>query len=89
MGVKVKREMCETCIFRPGNPMRLRPGRVQAMVEECEANDSYITCHDTLEIVTGSKQTEAMCRGYLDAGPEGHWPQMLRIAERLNAVEEV
>ena len=55
IGVKVKREMCATCIFRPGNPMHLRPGRVQSMVEDCEQSDSYITCHETMEEVTGDQ----------------------------------
>jgi hypothetical protein len=86
MGWKVKAEKCETCIFRPGNPMYLRPGRVASMVRECRQADSYITCHETLEEVTGDRQTEAMCAGYLETGAE---PQLLRIARRLSMVEEV
>lgn len=86
MTFMVKAEKCETCIFRPGNLMYLEPGRVKSMVEECEEKDSYITCHETLEMVTGSSRGEAACRGYIDAG---HEPQLYRIAERLNALEEV
>lgn len=83
MTFKVKAAMCPTCIFRPGNPMHLEPGRVKGMVEECRQEDSYIVCHDTLG---GRQRDEAMCRGYLDTGA---YPQMLRIAERLNMKEEV
>lgn len=84
--MKVMREQCATCIFLPGNPMRLREGRVREMVRECRRNDSFITCHETLETVTGDRSTEAACRGYLDTGAQ---PQLLRIAERLGIVEEV
>lgn len=83
---KVKKEQCDTCIFLPGNLMDLNPGRVAEMVSACRQKDSYITCHDTLEQVTGTTETEAACRGYLNTGA---YPQMLRIAERLNMVEEV
>lgn len=84
---KIKAEKCETCIFNPGNPMKLRSGRVREMVRECEANDSFVVCHDTLDQVTGEgKDNEAACRGYIEAG---HYPQMMRIAERLNMMEEV
>lgn len=86
MTIKVMKEQCETCIFRPGNPMHLNPGRVAGMVREAKLQDTHITCHDTLEIVTGTRETEAMCRGYLETGAR---PQLLRIAERLGGVEEV
>lgn len=91
MTFKVKREMCPTCIFRPGNLMSLRAGRVRDMVEEARAADSFIVCHDTIDYDTREEgdvpgRDEAMCRGYLDAG---NYPQMLRIADRLNMVQEV
>jgi hypothetical protein len=83
---KIKKEMCPTCIFRPGNLMFLNPGRVKSMVEECEAKDSYIVCHETLaDWDNGRKEDEAMCAGYL----RNHSPQLLRIGERLGIIEEV
>jgi hypothetical protein len=53
------------------------------MVRACARDDTHIICHDTLDIVTGTRATEAVCRGYYDTGRRS---QMLRIAERLGAV---
>lgn len=52
--------LCATCVFRPGNLMELRPGRLRAMVQESLENDSFIPCHKTLD---GEK---AVCRGFYD-----------------------
>lgn len=60
-GVRVMREQCATCIFRPGNLMHLLPGRVKDMVDGALRDDSAIVCHDTLE---GAYQ--AVCRGFWD-----------------------
>lgn len=88
MGFRIRAEMCDTCIFRPGNPMHLKAGRVASMVAECRRDDSHIVCHETLnrddEDVPGDD--EAVCRGFINAG---HSSQILRIAERLSMVVEV
>jgi hypothetical protein len=60
-GLRVCSEMCDTCIFRPGNLMELKPGRVRGMVAESIRNDSFIPCHKTLD---GDR---AVCRGFYDA----------------------
>lgn len=76
-GLHVRRTRCSTCIFAPGNRMRLRPGRVRDMVEECQANDSYVPCHELLDGPIG-----AVCRGsfdVLDTTP-------LQLARRLGYV---
>jgi hypothetical protein len=39
---------CATCIFRPGNPMHLDPGRLRDIVEQVRNGSGYIICHDTL-----------------------------------------
>jgi hypothetical protein len=72
--VHVCRHMCETCIFRPGDLMQLKPGRVRGMVDEALARDSAIICHSTLD---GYK---SLCRGFFDK----YKTQSLQIAERLN-----
>jgi len=79
-GMRVMAEQCSTCIFRPGNKMRLRAGRLRQMVRETRATDSNVICHQTLNEPLG-----AVCRGSL----EEHMGQLARIAYRLNAVEEV
>lgn len=59
-GLHVCRERCSTCIFRPGNLMQLRPGRVRSMIDESLAGDGAISCHKTLD------GQQAVCRGFYD-----------------------
>lgn len=59
-GLRVCADLCSSCIFRPGNLMELRPGRVRGMIDEALACDGFIPCHKTL----GGK--EAVCRGFYD-----------------------
>ncbi len=61
-GLRVCRARCSTCIFRPGNLMELRPGRVSGMVAEAVANDGCIPCHKTLN----QAAPVAVCRGFYD-----------------------
>jgi hypothetical protein len=60
-------ERCATCVFRPGNRMRLAPGRLAQLVEHHRATGSLLICHDTLSYGTHPEFGEAMCRGYFDA----------------------
>lgn len=39
---------CDTCIFKPGNPMHLGPGRLAQLVRDARTTGGYIVCHDTL-----------------------------------------
>lgn len=48
-----------TCIFRPGNLMRLKPGRVQQMVRDAIASEGHIVCHSTL-----GTEAPAICAGF-------------------------
>ncbi len=59
-GVRVCADLCPTCIFRPGNLMHLRGGRVKSMVAAAQEADSAICCHEFLG------EAEAVCRGWLD-----------------------
>jgi hypothetical protein len=78
--VHVLAEQCETCIFRPGNLMRLEAGRVKGMVDDALREDSAIICHATLY---RSDVDNAVCRGFFDA----HSTNPLRAAERLHLIE--
>ena len=74
--VHVQGELCSTCIFRPGNLMDLRPGRVRQMRDEARENDAAIVCHQTLD------GDNAVCRGFFD-----RWPTTpLQLAERLGLI---
>lgn len=74
--IHVQRVMCPTCIFRPGNLLSLKPGRVAEMVKGATADESCIPCHDTLG------RTPAVCRGFFDR----HATAPLQIASRLGLV---
>ena len=75
--VHVQAELCSTCIFRPGNLMHLKSGRVRGMVDEAREHESAIVCHQTLD------GDNAVCRGFFERYPT----QPLQIAERLGLVE--
>jgi len=93
MGLQVLKEQCPTCIFRPGNQMALKRGRVASMVRECVATQSYIPCHETMTVKPGYEDEDEpemdgpVCRGFYDA--HGEVSQMVRIAGRLGALEFV
>jgi hypothetical protein len=77
--IYVCQAMCATCIFRPGNLMELKAGRVRQMVDEAKAAQSAIVCHKTLD------GDNAVCRGFYDRFPT----QPLQIAERMGIIEEI
>ncbi|MBQ0985888.1 hypothetical protein KBZ10_15455 [Streptomyces sp. F63] len=81
--VRLCARMCTTCIFRPGNPMHLEPGRVTRMVTEARAREGHIPCHATL----GTTEP-AICRGYAD-GPDQGRSLALRLARTLGRLEEI
>lgn len=51
---------CSSCIFRPGNQMHLREGRLESMVEACIKDNTVIPCHQTLD------GPRSVCRGLYD-----------------------
>lgn len=82
--------MCETCIFRPGNPMGLRPGRLGDMIRTTMRRDSFIVCHATLPGMVGNPDgtgPSAACRGFRDRCAGSTNP--LRIYDRLRAWVEI
>lgn len=78
--VHVKKALCKTCIFRPGNKMHLEEGRVEGMVKSATEDGGAIICHDTL----GTKEN-AVCRGFFNK----HKTSTLQVAERLGFIKEV
>jgi hypothetical protein len=85
-GARLCARKCDTCIFRPGNLMHLRRGRVQEMVRDSLAAGSFITCHSTLP-GTGAPVPPAICRGFFDAhGPRSN---VIRIFGRIGGFDEV
>lgn len=85
-GPRVLDEKCSTCIFRPGNLMDLRPGRVRGMVEDSLRDGGFITCHQTLP-EAGSDVAPAICRGFFDAHRDRS--NVLRVWSRLGGFDQV
>jgi len=79
--VHVLAGQCKTCIFRPGNWMRLQSGRVKGMVADALRDQSAIICHDTLY---RTDVRPAVCRGFHDR----YSTQPLQVAERLGLLVE-
>jgi hypothetical protein len=57
---------CSTCIGRPGNLMRLNPGRVKGMVQSALNAGGGIICHQTLSYGDHPEQGGAVCRWFYD-----------------------
>jgi hypothetical protein len=78
--VHVLAKQCDTCIFRRGNKMDLREGRVEGMVKECLKKDSYVICHETMD----DKRKHAVCKGFFVR----YWRDVvpLRMARAFNKV---
>jgi hypothetical protein len=81
-------DKCETCIFRPGNLMRLRPGRVGGMVQDAVNGGGYITCHATLDGPQNPTRVRAaICRGFYDGYARSS--NVLRVFGRLGGFTEI
>jgi hypothetical protein len=79
-------EQCATCVYRPGNPMQLRRGRLKQMTQAGIAGGG-VTCHDTLTYGAHPDFGPALCRGFYDN--YGHQTNLIRIYERLGGFDEV
>ena len=82
--VHVKASKCSDCVFRPGNLMRLNPGRLADLVEQNRKRDTAFACHQTT--YGQDDNGEAVCRGYFDAYATEITP--LRMAVALDLIEE-
>lgn len=82
---RVLSRQCDTCIFRPGNPMMLEPGRLRGMVDDARSRQRFIVCHDTLPYGPHPAYGPAVCRGFYDR----YDTQALQLARRLWGIVEV
>jgi hypothetical protein len=57
---------CQTCIFRPGNPMHLAEGQLRDIVTHALADERFVICHDTLPYGQYPHARPAICRGFFD-----------------------
>lgn len=82
--IHVLSERCSTCVFRPGNLMKLNDGRLQGLIESNRSEDTAFACHQTLY---GQAPAESICRGYFDAYGDEITP--LRMGKMFGIIEEV
>lgn len=60
-------ERCSSCIFRPGDPMRLGSARVREVIERNRAAGAALICHQTLPYGSHPEVGRTVCRGFWDA----------------------
>ena len=70
--------MCDTCVFRSGNPMHLQPGRLREIVAANLDAGALLICHKT---TYGQQAREVACRGFYDA--YGDRVNVVRVMNRL------
>lgn len=85
--MRVQRQRCGTCIYWDDNRMHLRPGQREQLEAAADAEDSWITCHQTLPNNHQYDAPPAVCHGYWIHGKLISCP--LRIALMFDKVAEV
>lgn len=83
--IHVMGKKCSTCVFLPGNRMRLEPGRVKALLDENLAADSALQCHKTLPYAA-DPLPPAICRGFYDH-PRSVESFPLRLGRDMGIIE--
>lgn len=80
----VFKEMCSTCVFRPGNLMHLRSGRLKDLVDKNREQGTMLICHKT---TYGQATEEVLCKGFYDKyGPE---QMVYQVINRIGGFREV
>ena len=64
--IRVMSAQCLTCVFRPGNPMKLRPGRLKDIIDSNRDGESLLTCHQTLPYGGHPELDPAACHGFFE-----------------------
>lgn len=81
-------QQCSTCVFRPGNPMSLRPGRLKTLIQENTGDGKAgLLCHETLSYGQHPEIGPSFCRGFFDTF--GHMANGIRVFARLGGFTEV
>lgn len=83
---KVFRKKCATCVFHPGNRMKLRAGRLADLLRTNRQNGTALICHKTT-YDQAPDLGEVVCRGFYDA--YGESINVIRVMNRLGGFEEV
>ena len=76
--LKVYQECCHNCLL--SKDRIVSPKKAKQLLEEIKEKQSYFVCHKA-----SMNNEEIVCKKFFDE--LGHQSQMIRIAERLNAVQ--
>lgn len=74
-------DLCDTCIYRPGNLALLAPGRVQEMTRAAVAAEGHVVCHATI-----GSPAPAICAGFARHPIGAHRSLALRMVRAGGAV---
>jgi hypothetical protein len=79
---RLLKEQCKTCVGRPGNLMKLRPGRLQQLIRENTGPDAHgLVCHETLSYSQNPHFGPAYCHWFFET--YGDLANLIRIYKRL------
>lgn len=78
--IPVYAERCSTCVFHPGNRMRLADGRLADLVAVNRARGTALVCHKTLHL---PRRERVLCHGFFVA--YGDSTAAVQIARRMSA----
>ena len=77
MGLKVFKECCKNCLL--SNDRIVSSKRAKQIIKDCVENQTHFICHKAT-----MKDEEIVCKNFFDT--IGYKSQMVRIAQRLNAL---
>ena len=80
MGLKVFKECCKNCLLSEDRIVSSK--RVKEIIKDCTENQTHFICHKAT--MNGE---EVVCSNFFNT--IGHKSQIVRIAQRLNALEFV
>ena len=81
MGLKVFKECCKNCLLSEDRIVSSK--RAKEIIKDCAESQTHFICHKA----TMNGDEEVVCKKFFDT--IGYKSQMVRIAQRLNALEFV
>jgi len=63
---RLMKDLCSTCILRPGDLMHLGPGYLGRFLAQARERGSFVICHQTLPGMSEPPIPPAICRGFFN-----------------------
>ncbi|MEV0269830.1 DUF6283 family protein [Hamadaea sp. NPDC050747] len=64
---RLMKELCSTCILKPGDLMHLGPDYLRQFLAHARARGSFVICHQTLPGMSEPPLPPAICRGFANS----------------------